>query len=369
MLNVESKRRGACYLIAAVLLLLSPLAPSLGRAAELDVVHLQNGGRIQGSVLEHDPNGNTTVELPDGRVRVIPAAEVARVVYAEGGDVAEVEPAGPAATGPTGRRERPASPRATVTITASHPGRIFVDGANRGAYDPADEPRVVDDLREGRHDVAIEWDEGGRESERVELWADQPTTVHLEMSPNSVLFRDRQGLLIGLEVGPSLAVFLGPEGSFRESLFGREPDLAAGFRAAGIANLGLHPLVSLRGAAFAGLLEVADRGAQVWPLGGSVATVLNLAPFYTMDVGLAMGALVASRGASHLHTAFLVGPEISPLCVRFGEYREIELELRWGILFAPRHATEHLMQWSASVRYFFVGDSASAPSGKEAARR
>ena len=87
------------------LLLAALLAAEAGPAAGQDTVHLANGGRARGTVLEDDPKAGVTLQLADGTFRKYPRAEVARVEYAGEQAAAPAPPppgeqAAPAEAGP-----------------------------------------------------------------------------------------------------------------------------------------------------------------------------------------------------------------------------------------------------------------------------
>jgi hypothetical protein len=102
-------------LALAALALGMTFVPSAARAQEQDdVVHLQNGGRVRGRVVEHDPDGTTTVMLATGDSRTFSAGDVASVDFAAAEEVGAQTPsvrAWPAAelTRPLLQEERPAS--------------------------------------------------------------------------------------------------------------------------------------------------------------------------------------------------------------------------------------------------------------------
>lgn len=66
---------------AALALVLVSSAPDLALAQD-DVVLLENGGRVRGRVVEHDPDSATTVVLATGETRRIEASAVSEVRFA-----------------------------------------------------------------------------------------------------------------------------------------------------------------------------------------------------------------------------------------------------------------------------------------------
>lgn len=65
--------------------------PGLARAIEglEDLIVLQNGGRLRGTIVEHEPGGPATIRMPDRSLRVVPADEIAVVRW--GDDATELE--------------------------------------------------------------------------------------------------------------------------------------------------------------------------------------------------------------------------------------------------------------------------------------
>src|SRR5438105_6698756 len=71
-------KRWFCGLVIAAALGVSPFA----LAGDLDdTVHLANGGRVRGVVLQDEPNGALVIRLPDGTTRSIPRGDVRSVDY------------------------------------------------------------------------------------------------------------------------------------------------------------------------------------------------------------------------------------------------------------------------------------------------
>ncbi len=62
-----------------------------------DVVYLANGGRLRGTVIEEDPSRGVRIQLADGTVQTVPAADVTRVAY---GGAGAAQPTGPAPAAP-----------------------------------------------------------------------------------------------------------------------------------------------------------------------------------------------------------------------------------------------------------------------------
>ncbi len=52
-------------------------------AASLDTVFLANGGRLRGTIVEDDPAVGVTILMPDGTMRRLVRAQIARVAYAQ----------------------------------------------------------------------------------------------------------------------------------------------------------------------------------------------------------------------------------------------------------------------------------------------
>lgn len=71
---------------------------SLALAADLDVVLLKGGGRVQGTVIEDDPQAGISIRLVDGTMRKISRAKVETVNYAA--DKTEAAPPAPASPPP-----------------------------------------------------------------------------------------------------------------------------------------------------------------------------------------------------------------------------------------------------------------------------
>lgn len=85
------------------------------RADDVDVVLLQNGGRVQGTVVEDDPATGVQVRMADGTLARIPRASVQSVQYAHAATVAP--------------RSAPASTSETeARAPGSHPGRGLLIG-------------------------------------------------------------------------------------------------------------------------------------------------------------------------------------------------------------------------------------------------
>jgi hypothetical protein len=79
MASMSAKR-----VVAAMFLVASIPVTSMAQADEpSDVVMLANGGRMRGTVVEHDPSKSTTIRLLDGTTRKLKASEVARIQYGE----------------------------------------------------------------------------------------------------------------------------------------------------------------------------------------------------------------------------------------------------------------------------------------------
>lgn len=83
----------------------SMMSAGSARADELDTILLNNGGRLQGTVVEDQPSG-VRVKLADGTLRTVPRAEIAKVRYASD----RVAPAAPAPTAPAPAAPAPAAP-------------------------------------------------------------------------------------------------------------------------------------------------------------------------------------------------------------------------------------------------------------------
>ncbi|MET0385577.1 MAG: hypothetical protein ABW321_06445 [Polyangiales bacterium] len=49
----------------------------------VDTVYLKNGGRVRGTVISEEPDAGVTLKQIDGKTRVIPAADVKQVEYAQ----------------------------------------------------------------------------------------------------------------------------------------------------------------------------------------------------------------------------------------------------------------------------------------------
>jgi hypothetical protein len=87
----------------------------------LDTVFLRDGGRLRGTVVEEAPGTGVTVQLVDGELRKVPAADVVRVEYGDGtrgtfGATPAAPPTGPGAV--TGESTTPLPP-----IEPTVPGR------------------------------------------------------------------------------------------------------------------------------------------------------------------------------------------------------------------------------------------------------
>ena len=82
------------------------------QAAGNDVVALQNGGRLRGTVMEYEPGVRVVIQMADGTTRTIAGAEVASVVFADAA----------AATAPTPQPTPPTSePVAAAPSPPSEP--------------------------------------------------------------------------------------------------------------------------------------------------------------------------------------------------------------------------------------------------------
>jgi len=96
------------------------VAALLVSATPLDTVFTVDGGRVVGSVLEESPSTGVTIQTPDGAVRRIAAAQVARVEFSDG-TVSEARPAAPA----------PVPPPPPAQHTAGPPDTVFLAGGGR----------------------------------------------------------------------------------------------------------------------------------------------------------------------------------------------------------------------------------------------
>lgn len=94
----------------------------------VDVVHLKNGGRVQGVVIEDDPAAGATVRLGDGTTKKIPKSAISSIDYAP---PAAVEPPAPA---PVVRIPQPAQPTQPMRRRAPH--RTSDDSEDDGTADP-----------------------------------------------------------------------------------------------------------------------------------------------------------------------------------------------------------------------------------------
>lgn len=75
-------------------------APSFAQAASPpDVVRLDDGGLLRGTIVELDPNGSVTIQLVTGEVRTIPMSEVTYAGEASGSQAGAAEPGGVLASG------------------------------------------------------------------------------------------------------------------------------------------------------------------------------------------------------------------------------------------------------------------------------
>lgn len=88
--------------IAALLLVGGP---------NLDTVFLRDGGRLRGTVVEEIPGTGVSIQLPDGELRKVPAADVLRVEYGDGtqGSIG-APPAAPVEGGATPSAAEPLPP-------------------------------------------------------------------------------------------------------------------------------------------------------------------------------------------------------------------------------------------------------------------
>jgi hypothetical protein len=87
-------------LASTVALLLDPVAaqrispsPPAEPRDDIDVIFLNGGGRIQGTVLEEDPKVGVTVRLADGTVKKVSRANIASIDYGRGGEAQGSAPA------------------------------------------------------------------------------------------------------------------------------------------------------------------------------------------------------------------------------------------------------------------------------------
>jgi hypothetical protein len=334
--------------LATGLLLL--LAARDVRADGVDIVHLQDGGQVRGSIIEEHPETGVRIQLKDGRIRDIPASEIESVEYADD------QPASPSPKPAVKPAPAPApapDARATLDVTASGSGRVFIDGAERGRYRVGGDPLVATNLPEGRHEVRVDWDEGGSQKINVTAFAGEPTGAFVEMSANRTTFRARRGFHVGLGLSPTVAyVFTGRD----ETMGGVEGSLYA--------NIGVVPAIDFRFGATTGGIG----NDQNWlvPVLFSGAVRFNLGSIYTIELGGAIGAevfggVIAEESAHRLeesgNPSFVGGPKLSLAGFRFGESRQWELDLHSSFLIGG-------ISWFESgigIHYFF-NDGVEAPS-------
>ncbi|HTU60351.1 MAG TPA: hypothetical protein VMF89_17995, partial [Polyangiales bacterium] len=109
-----------------------PVTPSQLSGSGLpveEVVHLQGGGEVRGTLIENDPVAGVTLKLQDGTVRKIPASAI---TYS-----------GQPGTG-------------GLRVTAPEPGTIKVDRYVMGRA-----PLTAANVSTGQHQVEIAYDSGG----------------------------------------------------------------------------------------------------------------------------------------------------------------------------------------------------------------
>jgi hypothetical protein len=91
---------GARWVLISALLALGTTTAN-AQSVSLDVVELQNGGRLRGTVMEYEPGVRVVIQMADGTTRTIAGAEVASVAFARPAEVVVAPPVIPEPTPPT----------------------------------------------------------------------------------------------------------------------------------------------------------------------------------------------------------------------------------------------------------------------------
>ena len=367
--TTRSLLRRACAALAGAL----SLTLAISAAHAEDVVHLRNGGRIRGTVIEESPTAGVRIKLADGRIRALKPEEVFRVEYDAGGAAPPPGPEAPAQPTAPGAPPPPVAPpppppeikRGDVVIRSNAPGRVLIDGAERGS------PPLTVTLPEGSHKIRIDFDGGGSDAKTVLVAPGPAAEVDFSMSETRKLFgAHKRGVRVGISLEPTFAFV------FHQQL------AYGGGRGTLYVNVGLAPAIDLRAGAF-GTAEQGEFGGFS-PVGGVILARVNLGSFYTLSAGFQAGALIAtelervsygepsSGEVPRFHDDVLrpgafLGPRWSVLGLRLGSKKQLELDVYQSVAI---HADDSEMSWyenGLSLTYLFLPEAAPSPSARAAA--
>jgi hypothetical protein len=320
-------RQSAICIAASVVVL---TGPALG-----DEVHLQNGGRVRGTVIVADPEEGVRIKLANGDVKEIPQAEIARIEYDD--------EAGPSPS-PSPRPDE-ADRRGTLTIDSDENGEVFarqpIAYGRRTKYGPSTRVGVVKARRPeslsvpaGPNLVVVEFDDGGYDGELLEV----PAGGEAELEVH------------GLEHwhgGPR--VWLGGvvPGAWITSAFG-----GAMFSAQAALTYRLSSVVALRGALRfgGGYLQIPLSNTAAVTFGAEGVLRFSLSSAYGMELGVD-GGLFHALEAEVVGPAGFIGPRFSLMSLRFGAHRNSELALRNTIPIFLADGTDPVAGFAAELSF------------------
>ncbi len=271
--------------LASLVVAASILAPAAIAWAD-DVVLLNNGGRVRGTVIEEDPAEGVRIRLADGTTRSLKANVVKQVLYADS-PPPSARPAAHAA--PAQVAAPPPGAGAIHVEAAGPPGMVSVDGGRVGST-----PVDVRSAGVGQHLVHIDFDGGRSWQSMVLVQGGQTANIKLGAPERRSL-----GMMISGVVVTGVATVMLPVGL--GLLFAHHSDCSPGFCVSGPL---IDPWVPI-GMMIASV-PLAAAGISLWAVGAHTersalsgqATPAWLGAVPRISVGLGHGEAHPMRSAA-----------------------------------------------------------------------
>jgi hypothetical protein len=293
--------------------------------------------RLTGQALAVDPGDHTFTFTAEGLPSVTRRVVIHESEKGRRESIMIGTPITPNASATTARViQQPAQASGRLVIKATEPGKVFIDGGERGVA-----PIDVPDLPAGTHTIRVEFDEGGSSTLRVSVMANQTTDINVEPSAGAKVFAFRRGVHLGATAEGTIYT-----GSSSISMLGA--------RLSPFINYGATPGVELRVGPVVGIGQYTslvyagngtatgtDQSSTYFQIGAHASLRLDLGAFYVIAIGAGAGfldapatppttAAAAATAATRQLAPYIVA-EVSPLTIRFGARREFELGYTFGI--------------------------------------
>ncbi|MGC4120959.1 MAG: hypothetical protein QM765_41565 [Myxococcales bacterium] len=315
LLTTEASQVGDVWLLTLALLNTKRTGPALCRATRTAQSQSELVALVGPAVAE--------VMAAATGARPAPASSSAGASPTEAATTGATKPAGgeparaattaqPASTSTAGAASRVLG---SLSVYSDAPGKLILEGVERGPV-----PTRIDDLAPGVYRVKVVFDEGSHWEKEVKVSAGASTRVTPEPSLFHVAGVKRHGLHFGLGAGPRYFFVRSPDGGAQSN----GPSL----QAHAFLNFGLASALDARAG-----VEIAVGS----PLGGSgsfmaglpVGLQLHLGSIYSLYFGVRLAGsylgAVEGRGESG---SFVFGPEVSPITLRFGASRNLEVAVK-----------------------------------------